>query len=861
MGSMTLRPGLEYIDSTYNDGEAVHIPFIFSIDDTAIIEFTDSIMRVRVDEAVLQRNSVSSAITNGTFTSNITSWTDADESGATSVWATGGYASLIGTRFNAAILRQQVTVIAADRNVEHGLKIVVERGMVTLKVGSTAGGADFIAERELGAGVYSLAFTPTSDFHIEFSNRSESAAYVDSIAVESAGDMTIAVPWSAGDLENLRWDTSADVVYVAADGYQQRKILRLATRSWGVIKYQPEDGPFRTVNTTTLTMTAAALTGDTTLTASRAYFQTTHVGALFELTTRGQKVSVTLTGEGQFSDSIRVVGVGSSRIFDLDITGTWTATVTLQRSFDDESSWTDVTTYTTNQNTTVNDGLDHEIVYYRIGVDTGDYTSGTAVATLEWSGGGITGHCRVTAYTSSTVVSIAILDHIGQTSATDNWSEGLWSDYRGWPTVVTLYEGRLFWAGADWVVGSVSDAFESFDDEVDGDSAPIIRSIGTGPIDFINWILPTQRLLIGTQTSEISARASSQDEILTPTNFNIKAASTQGSGRVNAVRSDSDAIYVQRSELKLYQAKFDLTANDYVSTDLTVLCPEIGDPGIVRVAIQRQPDTRIHCVLADGTVAILIFNPAEDVKAWIKFETDGDVEDVFIMPGDAEDVVYYCVNRTVNSATKRYLEKWAMEEDCVGGSPFNEKADSFAMFINNPASATVTGLDHLEAESVVVWTDGKCLRDSSGDIATFTVSSGSITLTNAGSSYSGTRGIVGLPYTAQFKSAKLPYAASLGTPLSQRQRISQIGLILVDTHNKGLEAGRSFTSGELRNLNQTYQGATVDADDVHAFRDDGMVTFAGKSTMDARLCLQSKAPRPCTVAAAVLGIETNEHES
>src|SRR3990167_10517736 len=91
MGSMTLRPGLEYIDSTYNDGEAVHIPFIFSIDDTAIIEFTDSIMRVRVDEAVLQRNSVSSAITNGTFTSNITSWTDADESGATSVWATGGY--------------------------------------------------------------------------------------------------------------------------------------------------------------------------------------------------------------------------------------------------------------------------------------------------------------------------------------------------------------------------------------------------------------------------------------------------------------------------------------------------------------------------------------------------------------------------------------------------------------------------------------------------------------------------------------------------------------------------------------------------------------------------------------------------
>ena len=861
MGSMTLRPGTEYIDSTYSDGEAVHIPFIFSIDDTAIIEITDSIMRVRVDEAVIQRNSVTSAITNGLFTANVTGWTDADESGATSAWATGGYMSLIGTRFNAAIMRQAVTVIAADRNKEHGLKIVIERGLVTLKVGSTAGGSDYIAERQLGAGVYSLAFTPSGDFNVEFSNRSEAAAYVDSIAVESSGDMTIAVPWKTGDLENLRWDASADVTYVAADGYQQRKILRLGTRSWGVIKYQPEDGPFRTVNTTTLTMTAGALTGDTTLTASRAYFDANHVGALFELTTRGQKVSVTLTGEAQFSESIRVVGVGSSRIFDLDITGTWTATVTLQRSFDDESSWTDVTTYTTNQNTTVNDGLDNEIVYYRIGVDTGDYTSGTAVATLEWSGGGITGHCRVTAFTSSTVVNIAILDHIGQTTATDNWSEGLWSDYRGWPTVVTLYEGRLFWAGSDWVVGSVSDAFESFDDETEGDSGPIVRSIGTGPIDFMNWIQPVQRLLIGTQTAEISARASSQDELLTPTNFNIKAASTQGSARVNSVRADSDAIYVQRSELRLYQAKFDLAASDYVSTDLTILCPEIGDPGIVRMAIQRQPDTRIHCILSDGTVAMLVYNPAEDVKAWVKIETDGDVEDVFVMPGELEDVVYYCVNRTVNGVTKRYLEKWAMESDCVGGSPFNEQADCFAMFINNPASATVSGLDHLEAASVVAWADGKCLRDTSGNIATFTVSSGAITLTNNGSSYTGTRGIVGLPYTGQFKSAKLPYAASLGTPLSQRQRISQIGLILVDTHNQGLEAGRSFTSGELYNLPKTYQGTTVDPDDVHSFRDDGMVTFPGKSLIDARLCLQAKAPRPCTVAAAVIGIETYEHES
>src|SRR3990167_1096216 len=121
LGSMSLRPGLEYIDSTYNDAEAGHIPFVYAIDDTAIIEITDSVMRVRVDEAIIQRNSVSTAFTNGTFTTDLTGWTDADETGATSAWATGGDLSLIGTRFNAALQRQTLTIAQADRFVKHGI--------------------------------------------------------------------------------------------------------------------------------------------------------------------------------------------------------------------------------------------------------------------------------------------------------------------------------------------------------------------------------------------------------------------------------------------------------------------------------------------------------------------------------------------------------------------------------------------------------------------------------------------------------------------------------------------------------------------------------------------------------------------
>src|SRR3546814_13851726 len=125
---MAIRPGLEHIASTKSDAVAKHIDFIKrTVSDQAIIEITDTTMRVLVDEAVITRGSVSSAVSNGTFTTDLTGWTDADESGATSAFATGGYLSLIGTRYNAALRRQEGTVGASERGDEHGLRYAVER--------------------------------------------------------------------------------------------------------------------------------------------------------------------------------------------------------------------------------------------------------------------------------------------------------------------------------------------------------------------------------------------------------------------------------------------------------------------------------------------------------------------------------------------------------------------------------------------------------------------------------------------------------------------------------------------------------------------------------------------------------------
>ncbi len=835
-----LRPGLKHLGSSAGNAQAYHVPFVYGASDTAILEFTNGAMRVWVNDALVTRASVSTAITNGTFDTNLTGWTDADESGATSAWATGGYMSLVGTDTAYAIRRQQVTVGGSDQNIRHALRIVIARGNVRFKVGSTSGGDEYINETLLRPGAHSISFIPTGDFHVEFANQTQWAALVDSCAVESSGVMSITSPYATADLPYLRADQSADVVFIACYGKQQRRVERRGTYSWSLVLYETTDGPFRRDNLTPTTIASSALTGDVTLTASRALFRSAHVGALFKLVSSGQVQPATVTAENTFTSPIEVFGIGGQRAFSVIIAGAWTATVTLQVSYGAPGSWVDSATWTSNVSVSQNDGLDNQDVYYRIGVKTGAFTSGSISLTLSYTAGSQIGVARITGFTSSTSVSAALVESLGGTAATSDWAEGEWSDYRGYPSAVSLYEGRLWWAGITKIQGSISDAFDSFDDTETGDSGPFNRSIGSGPVNQINWLAPLLRLAIGTDGGELTARSSSFDEPLTPTNFNIKTSSTQGSTTTAAVIVDRMALYAHRSGNRLMQFMMDANDGDYQSIDLSQLAPDIGSPGIVRIAAQRKPDTRIHCIRSDGTAAVLVLDRVENVLCWTEVETDGEIEDVVVLPGTTEDGVYYSVARTIDGASVRYLEKWALESDCQGGA-VNKQADAFLEFSGN-GSATVSGLSHLEGETVCLWADGK-------DYGTYTVESGSITASAVIND-----GCVGLPYTAQWKSAKLADTPTGQAILTQIKRISSLGLVLYNTHYQGLEYGPSFDA--LQDLPLVENGTEVAADTVHSALDSPPFGFPGEWSSDARLCLQASAPRPCTVLAAVMEIES-----
>lgn len=650
LGSMMIRPGLGYIGITR--GPSRFIPFVFSTDDTALIEISTQGLRVWVDDALVTRPLVTAGITNGDFASDLSGWTDADEAGGASFWL-GGYLTMYSDGTTYAIRRQQVA--CPEPGLQHALNIVIHRGPVTLRCGSSAGGDEFIPEAVLGTGYHSLTFTPTQDFWVEFRSSLKRLVTVDSCVIAPEGVMELTTPWT--DVSKIRYDQSADVVFVACDGFRQRRIERRNDNSWSVVEYLSNDGPMLTENITTKTLSSSGLSGNVTLLASDKVFRPTNVGSLFSITPQGQTVSQSISAADVFTGAIRVINISPNRTFTITITGTFVATVTLQRSLESEDGpWVNVSgqSWTAPVATTFDDALDNQIAWYRIGVETGAYTSGTAVVSLSYSLGSITGIVRITDYNSPTSAQAEVLTELGSTAATAVWAEGAWSDRRGWPTAVALHEGRLGWAGHNGIWLSASDAYDSFGADIEGDAGPIARTIGQGPVDTINWMISLQRLALGAEGAEWVARSSSFDEPLTVTNFNMKAVSTQGSGSVDGVKVDDRAIYVQRGGTRVFALALDGETLDYNASHLTALIPEIGQPGIVRMAVQRQPDTRIHCVRSDGTVAILVFDRIENVVCWVEFSTDGEVEDVVILPGEdatEEDRVYYVVKRTVGTVS------------------------------------------------------------------------------------------------------------------------------------------------------------------------------------------------------------------
>jgi hypothetical protein len=855
LGPAQFRPGTRYIADVPGHAIGWLGEFAFSETDTALLVMVPGGLFFLVGDQYVTRPTVTALIANGDFGVDLAGWTDSDEAGAVSSWS-AGYMSLLGTGTNFA--QRDQLVAAPQPGIEHGLRISVARNEVDIKVGTTQGADDYLAAT-LGPGSYSLAFTPTGAFWIRLAANSEYPALVDLIAVEPAGPVAIPVPYTTkAHFDALRYDQSEDVLFVANHLFQQRRIERRSadSRSWGVALYQAPDGPFRLGNISSTTLAASATTGTAVLTASRPLFKPGHAGALFRLTHSTQRRSTTLAALNDATGEIRVAGLTThaatssspgtvtQRAFTVDVTmdGSWSGTVTLQRSLAEPGLWADVESYTATTSKTYDDGLDNQIIYYRL--TSTAYSSGSALAVLGYAGSAQNGIVRITSVVSTVSATADVLTQLGETEPTSDWAEGEWSDHRGWPAGVAIHDGRLCWFPGIKAQMSISDAYASFDDTVEGDSGPINRKITTGGADGVRWALSLQRLLAGTAMQVVSIRSNAFDEPLTPTALTARACADDGVvGTVRPVRAQGAGIYAGAAN-RLFKLTMPAGSGDYDSTPIDRLKPEMYQAGIVDMAVMRKPDNAHHfSCMADGTIVLLAYNEKEQVEALCSWDTDGACERTACLPSSANDSLYFMVKRTILGVEKRYIEKLAMLSESRGGT-ISKTVDSHIVYSGAPTQSIAA--PHLAGKFVRLWADGvpfsvEIPLDISGNgIIPVPVSNF----------------VVGLAYEGKIKTAKLAEAAEHGTALTLKKRVSRVGLVMSDVAWKGIRIGRDFD--RMTGLPATYRGRVLDPSEMFQAYDAFPIAVNGGWDNDSRLCIKVSSPYCATIDALVLHMETNE---
>lgn len=361
-------------------------------------------------------------------------------------------------------------------------------------------------------------------------------------------------------------------------------------------------------------------------------------------------------------------------------------------------------------------------------------TTPIAVSDVSWAGG-------------------AARTQTGSSSKEDTWSAG-----RGWPVSCTFHEGRLWFGGSKsrpaTIWGSVVGDFFNFNIGKARDDESIEATLDTDQVNAVESIFSNRSLQVFTSGGEFYAKESP----ITPSNVSITPQSNLGSGRVRPVTIDGVTLFAQRTGKAMIQFVFINEFQANTSRSVSFLSPHlINNP--VKMSPSRGTDSSdanyVYIVNSDGKMTVFNTLSAEDVAGFTPWETEGNIKSVSVV--DKE--VNVLVERVIESTTVYFIER--------------ENADintDAAVRSTGLASDTLTGLDHLEGETVNVKADGSFM-------GTEVVSGGSITIERTADTIE-----AGLEYLPELITMPLNVNVQNGPNASAKKKIARASVNLFESN-------------------------------------------------------------------------------
>lgn len=512
-------------------------------------------------------------------------------------------------------------------------------------------------------------------------------------------------------------------------------------------------------------------------------------------------------------------------------------------------------------------------------------------------------------------------------------------DITGQISSVCFNDGRLMFAGGERFYASQSNIYNDFSQNADTvlDSDGLSFILGDGQFSEIFYIRPLRGLTALAASSEWMITGQNDSSIITANSNMAQVGSRSGSDKVRPLLIDNSIVHVLRHKKSIKELVYDFASDKYQGNELTILAEHLlRNYPIKELAYQRAPYKIIWACRTDGTLLGLTYFPEHKVYGWHKHEIggNGEVESICVIPGDGVDELWMVVKRTINSTTKRYIERlnpffikpdqtqdYFMDDDTtdaivmdssittdnridisgitsadpavlttssnhgwsngntirirnvvglvdgdgesgVNGLDFtvaNVTADtaelqyggtdfdstSLTAYSSGGTAAkkvtSITGLSHLEGETVTILGDGE-------QITSETVSGGAITLDSAASVVQ-----VGLGYNADIQSlSPRMESKTLGYLGSHQKQINAIMLQLFES------TGLSYGTDEDNLVSISWDGSATPTGVPRLYDGDtDELSFKDTYKRDPSVYIRQASPLPATISALHMDIEVS----
>lgn len=552
------------------------------------------------------------------------------------------------------------------------------------------------------------------------------------------GVYEIATPYTTATVFDVDYTQGADTMFLALGSLPMYRLRRFADARWVIEPVPFDPPPFDAVGRRQATViTLGATSGTTTATAGAAAFLAADVGRTIQH--NGGEATIT--------------GYTSTTQVNVTVTSTFAATTLPASEWlmtgSPQTSCTPTDKDPVGKTTTLTLAADG----WRAD-DVGNYVT---------INGGL---LRITGYSSATAVSARIESALSSTTAAeaDAWAleSSVWNAADGYPASVTLHQQRLVAGGtarfpqtiwgsraglyADFTKGTLDDDSYSF--ELSSDEVNPIRYLSSNR-DLVALTYGGEWVLTG-----------GIEKPITPTNVRAIPQAKVGTASVRPEQIDDDLYYVQRGLSALRTLGYAIEVGGYRSGEASTFSEHLAAGGIEQITYQQSPERVQWVQKSDGTYLAVTVSREQAVKAFASCAPSGGgvVESMATIPEGDEDSTYMIVRRTVNGATKRYVERmnWSACQDC--------------RITKTPASATVTGLGHLAGLTVSAVADGVDLGD-------FTVTAGGeITLPRAAATVD-----VGTRFTPLIRLLPPEFGTGMGAAAGKRVLNGRTLVLFKDT--------------------------------------------------------------------------------